>query len=210
MRSVMKKIPFFAVSLAALLWIGCSEPPHTETKKEPAKPPVAVTGQSGLFQMYQVARAKFSPDAQVLKMNSIHVAEVPGVPGKAGAWQATFTSASLGKTQTYTYSVIEQEGNMHKGVYPTDGGSWSGRSGVNTAFPLSTVSIDSDAAYKAALEKAGDYDQKHPGMPISFLLEMTDKYHMPVWRVIWGESIGTSSFSIYVDAMKGQFLEKMH
>jgi hypothetical protein len=28
--------------------------------------------------------------------------------------------------------------------------------------------------------------------------------------VIWGESTGTSSFSIYVDASTGAFVEKMH
>jgi hypothetical protein len=206
----MKKIPFLVVSLASLLWVGCSEPPPAPVAKEPAKPPAAVTGASGLFQMYQVARAKFSTDAQVLKLNSIRVPEVPAAPGKAGAWQATFVSASLGKSRTYTYSVVEEGDNLHKGVFPTGDGDWSGRSGVNTAFELRDVMVDSDAAYKTALEKAGDYDPKHPGTPISFLLERTNRYPVPAWRVIWGESIGTSSYSIYVDAVQGHFLEKMH
>jgi hypothetical protein len=121
-----------------------------------------------------------------------------------------FTSVSLGKTRTYTYSVVEQEGNLHKGVFSTGDGDWSGHSGVNTAFDLRAASIDSPAAYKEALEHAKDYDEKHPGMQISFLLEKTSQFPEPAWRVIWGESIGTSSFSVYVDASTGHFLEKMH
>ncbi|MEI9977090.1 MAG: hypothetical protein WDO73_36590 [Ignavibacteriota bacterium] len=49
--------------------------------------------------------------------------------------------------------------------------SWSGSSGVNTAFDIRGASVDSDAAYKTADAEAGDYDQKHPNMPISFQLE---------------------------------------
>ena len=205
----MKQIPFLAVCLASLLWIGCSDSSTPAAKKEPEKAPEPVTGQSALFKMYQKART-WAPDAQVFKVNSIHLADVPAPPGKSGAWQAAFTSASLGKMQTFTYSVVEQEGNLHKGVFSLSVGSWSGSSGVNTAFDIRAASIDTDAAYKTADEQAKDYDQKHPGMPISFQLEKNNKFPQPVWRVIWGESVGTSSFSVYVDAGLGKFLEKMH
>ena len=67
-----------------------------------------------------------------------------------------------------------------------------------------------ESAKTSADEKAADYDQKNPGMPISFQLEKIKQFSNPVWRVIWGESAGTSSFSIYVDASMGNFLEKMH
>jgi hypothetical protein len=33
---------------------------------------------------------------------------------------------------------------------------------------------------------------------------------LAVWRVIWGESVSTSNFSIYVDANQGKYLDKMH
>lgn len=206
----MRKFSFLAVCLASLLAVGCSESPQPVAKKEPEKPPEAISGQSALFKMYQVARASWSADAEILKLNSIRVADVPGEPGKAGAWQATFTSTGLGRTKTYTYSVVEQEGNLHKGVFSLGEGAWSGISGVNRSFDIRAVSIDSGAAYKTADEHAADYDKQHPGMPISFQLERINQFDMPVWRVIWGESVGTSSFSIYVDAMQGKFLEKMH
>ncbi len=203
---LMKKIPLLSVCLSSLLYIGCSEPAHPVAKKEPEKPAEAVTGKSALFKMYQKART-WSGDALVLKLNSIHLADVPEVPGKAGAWQATFASTNLGKTQTYTFSVVEQEGNLHQGVFSLGDQAWSGSAG---AFDFRSASIDSDAAYKTADAKAADYDQKHPGMPISFLLEKTTQFTNPVWRVIWGDSVGTSSFSIFVDASMGTFLEKMH
>ena len=205
----MKKLSFLAVGLSLLL-IGCSEPSKPVAKKEPEKPPEPVSVQSALFKMYQKARSSFSADALVLKLNSIHLADVPAAAGKAGAWQATFTSVNLGKMQTYTFSVVEEEGNLHQGVFSLGEQAWSGSQGVDTAFDYRAASIDSPAAYKTADEKAADYDQKNPGMPISFLLEKTDQFPNPAWRVIWGESTGTSSFSIYVDASTGAFVEKMH
>jgi hypothetical protein len=206
----IRKIQSLAVCVVSLLAIGCSEQPSAETKKEPPKPAEPISGQSALFKMYQVSRTAWSADAQVLKLNSIRVPEVPDAPGKAGAWQATFTSTGLGKTKTYTYSVVEQEGTLHKGVFAIGEEAWSGKSGVNTAFDIRALSIDSDAAYKTADAKAADYDKAHPSTPISFLLEKINQFPQPVWRVIWGESVGTSSFSIYIDASQGNFLEKMH
>jgi len=207
MEMKTKKL-LLAVCLISLVWTGCSGPSSPAAKKEPEKPAEPVTGQSALFKMYQKART-WAIDAQVFKVTSIHLADIPAAPGKSGAWQATFASASQGKLQTYSYSVAEEE-NVHKGVYGLGQQSWSGSSGVNTAFDIRASSIDTDAAYKTALEQAKDYDQKHPGMPISFQLEKINQFPTPVWRVIWGESVGTSSFSVYVDASLGKFLEKMH
>jgi len=206
----MKKLSVLMVCISSLLLMSCSEQPQTVAKKEPEKPAEPASGQSALYKMYQVARVSWSADARVLKLNSIHVAELPQVRGKAGAWQATFTSEKLGRARTYTYSVVEQEGNLHKDVFSLQEESWSGGQGVASSFDIREVSIESDAAYKTALEKAGDYDKKNPGMTISFLLEKTNKFTTPAWRIIWGESVGTSSFSVYVDASQGKFLEKMH
>jgi hypothetical protein len=206
----MKKLFFLMLCVLSFVLASCSEQPAPVAQKEPEKPAEPASGQSALFKMYQVARASWSSDAQVLKMNSIHVADVPTVVGKAGAWQATFTSDKLGKSRTYTYSVVEQEGNLHKGVFALQEEPWSGKQGINTSFDIRSVSIDSGAAYQTALEKSADYDKKNPGMPISFQLEKINRFSTPVWRVIWGESAGTSNYSVYVDASLGHFLEKMH
>ena len=189
-----------------LVLAGCSDQPVTEAKKAetPAEP---VTGQSALFRMYQVARS-WAPDANVQKLTSIHLTEVPAVRGKAGAWQAIFTSAEKSMARSYTYSVVEGEGNLHQGVFPGPQEAWSGP--ADKTFLISTVKTDSDAAYKTALEKAADYDKKNPKVTISFDLEMHENFPNPSWRVIWGESAGTSAMSVLVDAFTGKYLETLH
>lgn len=194
---------------ALLLLTSCDTTPEkkAEKKEEKVEP---VTGQSALFKMYQAARS-WAPDAQALKMNSIPLSEVPTVPpGTAAAWQATFTSAAKSQARTWTYSIVESSGNLHKGVFAGIEEGYSGPRGVNSPFPMLAIKIDTDAAYKTALANGGaDYDKKNPGKPISFLLEKVTKHPDPVWRVIWGESVGTSNFSVYVDASTGDFREKL-
>jgi hypothetical protein len=201
----------FPLCSALLLLTGCSDTgtgSKAEKKKEEKLEPV--TGQSALFKMFQMARS-WAPDAQPLKMNSIPLSEVPNVPpGTAAAWQATFTSAARSQARTYTYSIVESSGNLHKGAFAGLEEGYSGPRGVNTPFPMLAVKIDTDAAYKTALTNGGaEYDKKNPGKPISFLLEKVTKHPDPVWRVIWGESVGTSNFSVYVDASTGEFKEKL-
>jgi len=158
--------------------------------------------------MYQVARS-WAADAQVLKMNSMLVAEVPDVPrGKAAAWEATFTSASKSQSRPYTFSIVEAQPNLHKGVFAGPEEGWSGTGA--TPFLIMAVKVDTDKAYETALKQAGDYDKKNPRMPITLLLEKDPKFLNPVWRVVWGESVGTSAFSVFVDAFTGDFREKMH
>ncbi len=201
----MKKCVFLVSCGLALLLAGCSdEPPAAQKKAEAAQP---ITGQSALYRMYQVART-WAPDAEVLKMNSILLTEVPPVRGKAGAWQATFTSAEKNAARSYTYSVVEEEGNLHQGVFPGKEEAWSGA--ANKAFLIAAVKVDTDAAYKTAAKEAGDYDKKNPKQMISFLLEKQEKFINPVWRVIWGESVGTSGLSILIDSSTGEYLQTLH
>jgi hypothetical protein len=193
--------------LGLFLLAGCSDAPETATPQKTAKPVQPITGQTALYRMYQVARS-WAPDAEVLKMNSIRLAEVPDVRGKAGAWQATFTSATRSAARPYTYSVVEEEGNLHEGVFPGREEAYSGP--ANKSFLIAAVKVDTDAAYKTALKEAGDYDRKNPKQTISFLLEKQEKFPDPLWRVVWGESLGTSGLSISVDASTGAYLETLH
>ena len=77
-------------------------------------------------------------------------------------------------------------------------------------FLIAAVKVDTDAALATAKTKAVDYDRQNPGMPITYVLEKTDRFPNPTWRVIWGESAGISSFSVYIDATTGPYLETMH
>src|SRR5947209_566201 len=107
-----------------LMLAGCSSQPPVAEKKAPQKPPEPVSGRQALQQMYITARG-WSADIQPLKLNSILLPDVKAEPGKAAAWQAIFVSASQSKARSYTYSVVESEGNLHKGVFGGLDQSWS-------------------------------------------------------------------------------------
>jgi len=195
-----------ALAAASVLFIpGCSEAPPPAEKKA-APPPEPVKGRTALYQMFNSARA-WSPDVQVLSLKSIDLPEVKRERGKAAAWQAYFVSPSSGRARSYTYSVIESVGNLHKGVFA--GLEESGARGGTSPFLIAAVKTDSDEVYQTALKKAAEYEKKNPDKPISFLLEKTAQFPNPAWRVIWGESVGTSNFSVFVDASTGTYLQTM-
>lgn len=199
-----------ALPLLVLL-CACSEAPKTAPdakKKEPAKPAEPVSGRYALYQMYTAARG-WAPDATPLALRSIHITQVKSIPGRTGAWQATFVSASRSRARSYTYSVVQSEGNLYKGVFAGLEENYSGPRGQSKPFLIAAIKTDSDEVYKTALKKSEDYEKKFPGKPISFLLELTSRFPNPAWRVIWGESVGTSNYSVFVDASTGEFLQKM-
>ncbi|HEV3115954.1 MAG TPA: hypothetical protein VGY58_02795 [Gemmataceae bacterium] len=211
----MRKLSILPLIALFALLTACSDdkPTATTAKKEPEKVE-PITGQSALFKMYQMARSWGGMDTQILKMQSIHLSDVKeGAPGTAAAWQATLVSASKGQSRGYTYSIVEGEGNLHKGAFAGPEEGWSGPHGVNAPFPMVAVKVDTDTAYKTAMEtpqsKAADYDKKNPGKPITIVLEKVTKYPDPVWRILWGESAGTSNFSVLIDASTGLYLETM-
>ncbi len=184
---------------------GCSEQPSISAKKPEKVEPV--TGQSALFKMYQVARS-WAPDAEVITMKSIHLTDVPAVRGEAGAWEAIFYSPGTSAQRNYTYSVEESEANLHQGVFP--GQEQSASVPAGKPFLIGTVKVDSDAAYKTAAANAAEYNKKNAAQTISFELGRQDVSQNPVWRVIWGESAGTSGESVLVDATTGEYLKTLH
>jgi hypothetical protein len=206
-HSDMKPLLLALAAASLLLAPGCSDAPQKAEKKETA-PPEPVKGRFALYQMFNSARG-WAPDVQVLRLNSIDMPEVKRERGKAGAWQAYFVSAQLGRARSYTYSVIEAEGNLHKGVFAGLEESGSGPRSGNTPFIIAAVKTDSDEVFQTASKKAVEYEKKNPGKPISFLLEKTDRFPDPAWRVIWGESVGTSNFSVFVDVSTGAYLQTM-
>lgn len=205
---LLMKIPVLTF-IVGLLAIGsaCSNSPSSESKKaeSPAEP---VTGQTALYRMYQVARS-WAPDLEVLQMTTLHPGGVPEIPGKAAAWQATFVSVSKNAARTYTYSVVDLEPTLHKGVFASQPESWSGSSDTKP-FLIAAVKTDTDAAYKTALKTAGPAAKREKAPTMSFLLQKLSKFTNPTWRVIWGESLGTADLSAYVDASTGEYLETMH
>lgn len=205
----MKTLTLASGTVLLLFLAACSEAPRkTEEKKaEAAKPAEPVTGRTALQKMFVAGRG-WAADIEILKLNSIQLPDVKQERGKAAAWQVVFVSRQRSKARTYTYSVVEAPGNLHQGVFSGLDEGWSG-AGPTKPFLMAAVKVDSDAAYETALTKAAAYEKKNPGKNIAFLLESTRKYPDPTWRVIWGESVGTSNFSILVDASTGAYLETM-
>jgi hypothetical protein len=192
----------------AILFCACSEAPPAAAKKEPPPPPEPVTGSTAFFRMYTAGRG-WAGDLQPLQLTSINLPDVKRVPGKAAAWQATFVVPQKQASRVYTYSVIEAPGNLHEGVFAGNEGGWR-PGGQVQPFLIQALKVDSDAAYETALKKgkkAAEYSKAHPDMNISFLLERNKKFPDLTWRVIWGDSVGTSNYSVFVDATTGEYLE---
>jgi hypothetical protein len=195
--------PFVVVCVLGML-AGCSEPPKKAA--EPEKPPRPVTGRHAFFQMYGSARL-WAPDVQGLRLSSIRLAQVKDEPGKSGAWEATFISPSRLMSRTFTYSVIEGDGNLHKGIFSGLEESYR-QQGQASPWPIQALKIDSDQAYEEAAKKSADYIKKNPDKPMFYLLEKVTRFPDVAWRVVWGESISTSNYSVYIDATTGEVLEK--
>ncbi|HEX4595142.1 MAG TPA: hypothetical protein VH157_12745 [Bryobacteraceae bacterium] len=192
-----------------LLLSACSEAPKTAEKKAPEKPPEPLTGRQAFQMMYPQARG-WAPDAQPLELRSINLSQVPPEKGKAGGWQAIFVSPSLGKSRVYTYSAVEAEGNLHQGVFGGIAEDYAAGRGATSPFLPAALKIDTDEAYNTAAEKSQDYIKKNPGKVISYLLEANKRFPDPTWRVIWGDSVSSSDYSVFIDATTGMLLEKMH
>jgi hypothetical protein len=198
----MKRRDLLALAPAVLL-PGCSSAP---TPKKPEAPPEPVTGLHALYQMYQNSRI-WAQDLQVIRCSSIHISQVQAEPGKAAAWQAVFASPSLNQQRAYTMSVYDASTSLRSGIFPDSPGPLASDA---HPFLLAAARTDTDAAWQTALTKGAKYNEEHPGMVISYILEMGRRINEPVWRVIWGESPSSSVLSVLVDASTGAYLETEH
>lgn len=208
----MKRILFSRCSSALLLLLtACSQSPAP--KKAAPKPPEPVTGQSAIFQTYQVART-WAPDAKLLKLESGNIPEAPSTGGKYGFWRAAYVSESKRARREFTWAAADSEGGIIKGVRA---GSDSGYLPNPRIFPMAIqeVKIDTPKALEAAMaEVEKDASMKkvladNKDLPVHFLLEWVAPDIKPTWRVIFGPSISQSKFSVFIDAYTGKFVKKL-
>lgn len=190
-----------------LILSACSEAPKPVEQKAPPKPPEVLTGRQAFQRMYPQARG-WAPDAQPLQINSLNLAQVKAGPGQAGAWQVIFVSPSRGKAKAYTYSAVE-DGSLHEGVFGNIEETYTPR-GDSSPFEIAAIKVDSDEAWETAKAQSTDYIKKNPNKPVFFLMELSKRFPDVTWRVVWGESVGTSDYSVFVDGTTGKYLEKMH
>lgn len=204
----MKRLHFAIATLPVLIMLAaCSDEPKNAAQKEPEKPVVPVSSLSAASQMYVTARS-WAPDARLLSLSNIDLKEVKSEAGKAGAWECTFVSPSRHRERRYTYSVIEADG-LAKGVANSPEDMWSG-SGKDVPFILQNLQKDATDAYATAMKKSADYAAKHPDMPMKFILTASSRFGHPQWRVVWGDSVQTSSYSVVVDAYTGDYVKTLH
>jgi hypothetical protein len=185
-----------------LLLLDCSSAP---SPKAAAKPPEPVTGLHALYQMYTFSRT-WAQDLKIIRLSSIDVPEVKPVPGKAAAWQAQFASEALGRARTYTLSVYEKSVTLRQGIFADPPASLS--PGIRS-FVIADAATDSDKAWEVSRDHGRKYAEQHPDAPISYILEGDLQTGAPVWRVIWGLSAASSSFSVLVDAHTGNYLRTL-
>jgi hypothetical protein len=212
-KNLLMKI---AVVLAVLGLTACSsEPaktPEVKTdgdvmKKAPAGPPEAVLAKTAFYEMYTPAHA-WAPDLVPISLKSGEVAGVKNSQGKAGVWIAVFGSPSLHMARTYTYSVADQLPTFAKGVKAESPEAWAGPTTAVMTFQTSDFTIDSDAAYKAAATKAGDWlkDPENAAKPVSLSLGAASRFPAPVWYILFGNE--KSGFVTLVSATTGSIITK--
>jgi hypothetical protein len=198
----------FALLGFTLLVAACTQAPVAQ-KKEPPKPPEPVGAQKAFFQMYASARS-WAADVAGFQMISIATKDMPGVKGKYPAWRAVFASPTRRATKNFVYSAVTEEGGLSKGITKESAEDrYEGSRGQNLDWPIQALKIDSDAAVETALAKGkgAEYSKKNPAIPITVMLEKIKKFGNPVYRIVWGTSVSNSSFSVYVDASTGVYLE---
>jgi hypothetical protein len=210
----MKKTLLLSAAIAGLIGLtACSSEPAATTpkmdsekmeKKAPAGPPEPVTAKTAFYAMYTPARA-WAPDLLALSLISGEVQGVKNADGKFGYWTAVFASPSLHAARTYTYAVADQLPTIQKGVKAEGTESWAGPTQAQMTFQNSDFTIDSDAAYKIAADKAGDWLKEHADKPPSFTLGAAHRFPSPVWYIIWGDA--KSGYAVYLSATTGTIMK---
>lgn len=193
----------------ALALAGCSEAPKpAEKAAEPAAPPEPVDGQKAFFQSYVAAR-NWANDAEGLSMESVDIPEAKAEGGKFGAWRATFLSPVKQRVGVFNYAATQSSGKFRKGVFQDHEEGYS--KGLEKPWPVAALKTSSEKVYETAMERkeTKEYVKKNPDKRVAFVLERTNRHPNLAWRVIWGESISRSDFSVFIDATSGDFLEVM-
>jgi hypothetical protein len=202
----MKHSLLCPVVIAAVLGLtSCSEPvkttsAETESKKEPAGPPQPVTAKTAFWEIYKPARA-WATDVQPLSLTSGDVKGVKNEGGKAGQWTIAVVSPSLRQARTYFYAVADDLPNVAKGIKLGATVPWRGPTAHVMPIQLSDFSTDSDAAYKTAFAKAGDWVKKHPDKQVSLIIGNASRFPAPTWYVLWGNE--KSGYEVFVNASTG-------
>jgi hypothetical protein len=197
------------VMVATLVLSACSEAQkpavvESEAKKAPAKAPEAITAQRAFYETYKPARA-WATDLLALSVTSGDVPNIKNEDGKAGLWTVIFVSPSRKEARSFTYAVADSGADIRKGVNVSNALVWSGATPASKPFSNSEFVVDSDAAYKAALERASGWLKGHPDQKATFRLGNASRFASPVWYVMWGTT--KNGYAALVNATTGAIVK---
>jgi hypothetical protein len=206
-RKILPVMKSWLATAVSLLACGCSQT-GTETKTTSPKALEPITGRQAL--QYTHGSARFwAPDAQPITVRSMNLDQVKPVDGKAGAWEINYVSAQMARARTYTWSAVEIGDSLPKGVFRGPEEAWQGPQGQQRPFVPEALRIDTPQALQTAVANSTDYLKKPYSKPqVTFLLESTPRFPNPVWRVLWGTSVGSAEHTVIVDAVTGALLAK--
>ena len=162
--------------------------------------PEAVTAQRAFYEMYKPARA-WATDLLALSVTSGEVPNIKNEDGKAGLWTAVFVSPSRKEARRFTYAVADGGADIPKGINVSGPLPWSGATPASKPFSNSEFAVDSDAAYKAAFEKAEGWLKTHPNQKVTFRLGNASRFPAPVWYLMWGTT--KNGYAALVNATTG-------
>jgi hypothetical protein len=198
----------FLATAVSLLACACSESGTEKKTTSPQKPLEPITGRQAL--QYTHGSARFwAPDAQPITVRSINLDQLKPVDGKVGAWEIDYVSPQLARARTYTWSVVEIGDSLHKGVFRGPEEAWQGPQAQQRPFVPEALTIDTPQALQTAVANSTDYLKKPYSKPqVTFLLESTPRFPNPVWRVLWGTSVGSAEYAVIIDAVTGALAGK--
>jgi len=200
------KMPYLAALAAIIVLAGCSDAPvPSETKaeapKKPAIPTGPITALAAYYETYKIAR-QIAPDVQAASITGNEVDGVKSDEGKYAQWTVVFVSTSKQQATTFVYTTVEHD-RLLKGINNQGSMRWGGPTQDAMPFANSEFSVDSDAAYKAAAEKASVWLAKNPNKPIAtFALGHSARLASPTWYIMWGDK--KSGFASYINAATGK------
>ena len=150
--------------------------------------------------MYKPART-WATDLLALSVASGEVPTIKNEGGKAGMWTAVFVSPSRKEARSFTYAVTDNGPDVRKGVNISNVLSWGGATPTSKPFSNSEFAVDSDAAYKAAVEKAAGWLKTHPNATATLRLGNASRFAAPVWYIMWGTT--KNGYAALVNATTG-------
>jgi hypothetical protein len=202
-----------ALVVVVLSLAGCSGPSTSPTggaktapEKEAAAALAPVTAKTAFWEIYK-SSYKWAPDSLPL---SIEAKTIPGIQnegGKAAAWEVNFGSFRKMEARKFTYAITAHPPDFVKGVAVGGPIPWHGPVKDALTFQSTEFLVDSDVAYKTALEKAQPWLKDHPGKELTTIsLGAASRFPGPVWYFLWGNT--KSGYFTLISANSGKPLGK--